>query len=394
MACHPALQAYLGRLGPTALGGAGAAIAAQYAFSKLYNDPLLRTTISLVAASDGAGTATAAVETSAGPGAEAPSDGEIAPSSSADATAAALLLALVVGIGQGLICLLFGGPVLRAVCVGPASPMRAEALGYLRACALGAPTVTLWLVANGIFRGLGDTSTPLLWSLVFCALNAIIDPFLIFNCRMGAAGAAAGTSIAQTLALVPLLLSLGRRQRARARPPAPPLGPVRTVIALFTPAGGVGALRSSLRQYASAGGLVLVRTLGKISAYSVVAREAARLGSVASAAHNLCFQLGVATTQLCESLAIATQAILAEMIAEIASRSRCDVRATSAYLAAQSRRISRRRCSRVSSAPRPPTAIVEKEEEGGVARCVAFSGARAHTASPSVRASPSSPLRT
>ena len=362
MACHPVLQAYLGRLGPTALGGAGAAIAAQYAFSKLYNDPLLRTTISLVAASDGAGAATATVETSAGPGAEAPSDGEIAPSSieiapssSADATAAALLLALVVGIGQGLICLLFGGPVLRAVCVGPASPMRAEALGYLRACALGAPTVTLWLVANGIFRGLGDTTTPLLWSLTFCALNAIIDPFLIFNCRMGAAGAAAGTSIAQTLALMPLLLALGRRQRARARPPAPPRGPIHTVIALFTPAGGVGALRSSLRQYASAGGLVLVRTLGKISAYSVVAREAARLGSVASAAHNLCFQLGVATTQLCESLAIATQAIFAEMIAEISSRSWCDICATSAYLAAQSRRISRRRCSRVSSAPRPPT---------------------------------------
>jgi Na+-driven multidrug efflux pump len=66
-----------------------------------------------------------------------------------------------------------------------------------------------------------------------------------------------------------------------------------------------------LRQYMSAGGLVLLRTVGKISAYSVCAREAARLGAVASAAHNLCFQLGVATTQICESLAIAMQTLLA-----------------------------------------------------------------------------------
>jgi hypothetical protein len=36
-----------------------------------------------------------------------------------------------------------------------------------------------------------------------------------------------------------------------------------------------------------AGSLVLFRTVGKISAYSIVAREAARLGAVSIAAHNL-----------------------------------------------------------------------------------------------------------
>jgi Na+-driven multidrug efflux pump len=45
--------AYLGRLGPEVLGGAGVAVSAQYAVSKLYNDPLLRTSISLVASQDG-----------------------------------------------------------------------------------------------------------------------------------------------------------------------------------------------------------------------------------------------------------------------------------------------------------------------------------------------------
>ena len=40
--------AYLGRLGPEVLGGAGVAISAQYAVSKLYNDPLLRCAYSFI----------------------------------------------------------------------------------------------------------------------------------------------------------------------------------------------------------------------------------------------------------------------------------------------------------------------------------------------------------
>ena len=46
--------AYLGRLGASALGGAGIAISAHYATAKLLNDPLLRCSISIVASGDGA----------------------------------------------------------------------------------------------------------------------------------------------------------------------------------------------------------------------------------------------------------------------------------------------------------------------------------------------------
>ena len=84
--------AYLGRLGANALGGAGAAIAAQYSVSKLYNDPLLRTTISIVAAQEGA-----------------------EPEERANAVSTALLLALVVGVIQGTAFFLLAGPVLRAI---------------------------------------------------------------------------------------------------------------------------------------------------------------------------------------------------------------------------------------------------------------------------------------
>ena len=121
--------AYLGRLGPAALGGAGAAIAAQYAVAKLYNDPLLRSTISIVAAQEGRSN-----------------------DRRADAVATALLLALVVGIAQGLVYGFFGphpDRLLRGSGVRDARPSD----GVLRICAAGAPTTTIWLVINGIFRG-------------------------------------------------------------------------------------------------------------------------------------------------------------------------------------------------------------------------------------------------
>ena len=75
---------YMGRLGAVALGGAGAAIAAQYAVAKLCNDPLLRSTISLVAAGDGAQAA------------DDPAEATVR----AEPVATALLLALIVGVMQ------------------------------------------------------------------------------------------------------------------------------------------------------------------------------------------------------------------------------------------------------------------------------------------------------
>jgi Na+-driven multidrug efflux pump len=167
------------------------------------------------------------------------------------------------------------------------------AIGYLRIRALGTPAATLWLVTNGIFRGLGDTQTPLRYALAFTVLNIILDPLFMFGpLKWGAAGAAAGTAIAQYVALIPLLLALHNKVR----------------IDVF---GQVGELKQSLRQYISAGSIVLIRTVGKVLAYSVCARQAALLGSVAAAAYNLTFQLGFATTQICEAVAVAVQTLLA-----------------------------------------------------------------------------------
>ena len=122
-------------------------------------------------------------------------------------------------------------------------------------------------------------------------------PLFIFTFKFGASGAAAGTAIAQYIALVPLMMALNRRVK----------------IDIF---GQLSKLKSSLKAYLKAGSLVLFRTMGKVLAYSVCARQAASLGSVAAAAYNLTFQLGFATTQICEAVAVAVQTLLARELAD------------------------------------------------------------------------------
>jgi Na+-driven multidrug efflux pump len=167
--------------------------------------------------------------------------------------------------------------------------------------AFGTPAATLWLVTNGIFRGLGDTKTPLFYSLLFTAMNAVLDPLFIFKFGFGASGAALGTLIAQYTALIPLMMALNKKVKIDVL-------------------GQVKELKSTLAAYLEAGALVLFRTVGKVLAYSVCARQTAMMGPVVAAAYNLTFQLGFATTQICESIAVAVQTLLAREIADDKSR--------------------------------------------------------------------------
>jgi putative MATE family efflux protein len=281
--------AYLGRLGPEVLGGAGVAISAQYAVSKLYNDPLLRTSISLVASQDGKARQNAANNIDV--------DGAGAKKELSIAVSSALLLAAAVGFVQMLVYAIFCKGITAGMGLTPASPMWHSAVSYLQVRAFGTPAATLWLVANGIFRGLGDTRTPLIYSLMFTSLNIVLDPLFIFVFGWGASGAAAGTALAQYAALLPLLLALNRKVKIDI-------------------VGQLSELGASLRAYLKAGSLVFVRTTGKVLAYAICARQAALLGTVAAAAYNLTFQLGFATTQICEAVAVAVQTLLAREMAD------------------------------------------------------------------------------
>lgn len=92
---------------------------------------------------------------------------------------------------------------------------------------------------------------------MFTALNAILDPIFIFTLNFGASGAAAGTAIAQYAALIPLVFCLNRKVKI-------------DII------GQLPALKETLKQYLEAGVFVFTRTVAKVLAYAVCAKEAVR----------------------------------------------------------------------------------------------------------------------
>jgi putative MATE family efflux protein len=261
---------YVGRCGAIDQAGMGIAISAQYSIAKLYNDPLLKTSTSLVAGKTG--------------------------DDLSASVATAIVTAILIGTLQSLGFFFFGGSFLSIMGVQATSEMRKPALSYLVWRAAGVPAATIGLVANGIFRGRGDTKTPLYCTTIGNLVNILLDPILIFNCGMGCAGAGAATAVSQWITAIPLLYLLNKS----------------VPFNIF--GREKGFFKNAISAYSKAGGLILLRTVAKISAYTITASAAARLGTVPMAAYSLTFNLGFATSQLCESISVAAQCLIARDI--------------------------------------------------------------------------------
>lgn len=133
---------YLGRLGPAVLGGVGVAISAQYAVNKLYNDPLLRTSISLVASKDGIETTTNDTDNLNDNDTKKRNTNKEQELSIAVSTA--LLLALIVGIIQWIIYMIFTDTIANLMGIYSTNEMWISCIDYMKIRSFGAPAATLW----------------------------------------------------------------------------------------------------------------------------------------------------------------------------------------------------------------------------------------------------------
>lgn len=75
------------------------------------------------------------------------------------------------------------------------------AISYLTICFMGIPFITAYNVISSIFRGMGDSRSPMYFIAVACAVNIGLDFLLIGGFHMGAAGAALGTTLSQTFSV-------------------------------------------------------------------------------------------------------------------------------------------------------------------------------------------------
>lgn len=115
-------------------------------------------------------------------------------------------------IGGGTVVFTMMSVVLFIAMVGFARPISvlmqapAEAVdltaSYVRICGAGILFIVAYNLLSAIFRGLGDSKSPLLFVLVACIVNIIGDLVLVAGLHMDAAGAAIATVTAQALSVV------------------------------------------------------------------------------------------------------------------------------------------------------------------------------------------------
>lgn len=116
----------------------------------------------------------------------------------------------------GLVALVLA-PAVALFSRGAARLMRtpAEAMemarGYIFICAVGIPFIIGYNAVSGIFRGLGDARTPVLFIAVACLVNVGADFYLVGGLGMGAQGAALATVAAQGISFICALIYMKKR---------------------------------------------------------------------------------------------------------------------------------------------------------------------------------------
>lgn len=86
-----------------------------------------------------------------------------------------------------------------------------ETISYLTICFIGIPFITAYNIISSIFRGLGDSKSPMYFIAVACVMNILLDYVFIGVFHLGAAGAALGTTLAQTISVIVALTIILRR---------------------------------------------------------------------------------------------------------------------------------------------------------------------------------------
>ena len=176
--------------------------------------------------------------------------------------------------------------------MGAAPEVESSAVTYLRIRGLGLPALMAITVGHAVYRGLGDTRTPMFISVGLSLINAILDPVLIFELGWGLAGAGYASVVAQTAggAAFSYLFLTGRTGLGiRWTPPR----------------------WRDMRELISAGSALFIRTLVLVATLTVATASAARLGVTEIAAHQVAAQIWFFLSLVVDSVAIAAQNLVA-----------------------------------------------------------------------------------
>ena len=85
-------------------------------------------------------------------------------------------------------------------------------VGYLTICFIGIPFITAYNIIGSIFRGMGDSKSPMYFIAAACAVNIGLDYLFMGVFRLGPAGAALGTTVSQAVSVVISLIVILKKK--------------------------------------------------------------------------------------------------------------------------------------------------------------------------------------
>ena len=108
------------------------------------------------------------------------------------------------------VLLIFVNPVVSFMSTPPEAV--SGTVDYLTICFMGIPFITAYNIISSIFRGMGDSKTPMYFIAVACIINIGLDYLFMGAFQMGASGAALGTVLSQACSvLISLIIILKRK---------------------------------------------------------------------------------------------------------------------------------------------------------------------------------------
>ena len=138
-------------------------------------------------------------------------------------------LFMVVSLALMAVLLLLVRPIVSVMSTPEAAVDGTAA--YLTVCFIGIPFITAYNIIASIFRGMGDSKSPMYFIAVACAANIVLDYFFMGVLRLGPAGAALGTTLSQAISVaVSLTVILKRKsivlEKGDFRPNRPVMGKI------------------------------------------------------------------------------------------------------------------------------------------------------------------------
>lgn len=120
-------------------------------------------------------------------------------------------LSLVLGVMLTAIGICLGGRVMGWM--GTPENCMADATTYLRIYFAGSIGTVVYNMGAGILRAMGDSKRPMLFLMVTCILNVVLDLLFVAVLHMGVAGAALATVLSQMIsAVLPIVVLLRQKE--------------------------------------------------------------------------------------------------------------------------------------------------------------------------------------